>query len=155
MALRTTQAVRTRINRVNKKLVRNAKAFNKLVDEFATDLLPAEFLIFKRALALEALVRIVQKTPVDTGRARGNWQVGVGQIPTSVLERIDLTGQQVIGDEAEKINFNLADVFETVFIANSLDYIIFLEDGSSEKQAPRGMVALTIAELNAGFRDSR
>ena len=65
--------------------------------------------------ANEALARIMNKTPVDTGRARAGW-------------RVAKTG---------KLKF-------TVF--NTVHYIIYLEFGHS-KQAPRGMVAITIQEL--------
>ncbi len=43
---------------------------------------------------------------------------------------------------------NLKDLgaFQIVYIANNVNYIIYLEDGTS-KQAPEGMVAITMQEL--------
>lgn len=41
-------------------------------------------------------------------------------------------------------------ISEPVFITNNLHYVIYLEHGSS-KQAPQGMVAVTLAEVEAGL----
>lgn len=79
-------------------------------------------------------------TPVDTGRARGNWQIGIGNDPTSELERKGYAG----GEELQKLD-NLESE-ETIYISNNLSYIRRLEYGWS-KQAPQGMVGVTVSHL--------
>jgi hypothetical protein len=88
------------------------------------------------ALALAVDTRIVQGTPVDTGRAQANWFMSEGVMRTDTTEsktpeaRPRLTGNTVI------------------FIANSLPYIVPLEYGHSS-QAPQGMVRKALAEVAA------
>jgi hypothetical protein len=97
-----------------------------------------------RNLALDAGGRIVERTPVDTGRARGNWNFSIGTVDGSTTEDTDKTGTVTIskirsGTKAAKFG-------DTVYIANGLPYIHRLEYGWS-KQAPAGMVRVVAAEL--------
>lgn len=90
--------------------------------------------------------RIIKGTPVDTGRARGNWIPSIGSVPLGVSSLNDASG--ALMDTAEVTNrIKMGDTF---FLTNNLPYIQRLEYGSS-KQAPRGMVRRairqTIAEL--------
>lgn len=101
-----------------------------------------------RWVALEALRRVVMKTPVDTGRARGSWQVAVSVRPTGEVDIYDKDGGATIAEGSREI----AQVgpYETIYIASNLSYILPLEEGHS-RQAPNGMVATTISELQAFF----
>jgi len=96
----------------------------------------------KRGLLLEATGRIVDRTPVDTGRARGNWQASSGQPVEGVLDRLDPGGTVAVQAAAQV----RAVDGEDLYLVNNLPYIKRLEDGWSQ-QAPQGMVALTVAEL--------
>ena len=100
-----------------------------------------------RGVALEAQAKIMKRTPVDTGRARANWNTTVGDPDTSV--RMDASKGDVGPKKKEGEAVIRATKFsegERVFIANGLPYVEFLEHGSS-KQAPSGMVSVTMAEL--------
>lgn len=118
--------------------------FSLEVEQFAKGLMPKQVLILQKKIALEALARVVQKTPVDTGRARGNWQVTVG---TPAEGELAVTGR------VEPASSGLAALkpFDVVYIVNNVDYIIYLEGGSSG-QAPAGMVAVTVEELRSMFK---
>lgn len=125
-----------------------AAAFAVQIDRelAATD---EEFRLIVRSLALQALSRIVQRTPVDTGRARGNWTVSIGAADGSVTANLDPGGAGAIADgNAVLAQFENYEGFPSIFIQNNLPYIERLEDGYSS-QAPGGMVALTVAELRA------
>jgi hypothetical protein len=134
---------------MNKDLADNLAAFNKEVDAFAKTLVPQKLVLFQKKLVLEALRRIVMKTPVDTGRARGNWQVTIAEPAEAQIDVKDKDGTAVIAAGMAAI----ADLPPNmvVWISNNLDYIEALEDGHSG-QAPQGMVALTIAELTEMFQ---
>ena len=103
-------------------------------------------LVVPRKVALEVLRRVVMRTPVDTGRAKGNWQVSVGSPTLGETERKDKTPKGV-ADIAESIptieSWDAANV--AIFIMNNVPYIQRLEDGYSD-QASSGMVKLTVAE---------
>jgi hypothetical protein len=89
---------------------------------------------------------VILKTPVDTGRARASWKVGVGEIDTSVAPEGPNDGGQALVEGTAEI-FDIKKPART-WITNSIPYIGALEDGSS-KQAPQGMVKLTAAEVKA------
>jgi hypothetical protein len=103
-----------------------------------------------KKVAFEVLKRVVEKTPVDTGRARGNWIVSVGAPDHSADGAEDKSsgGLATVSREATKIKAISEPA--TIFVQNNLPYIEKLENGSSV-QAPAGMVAVTIAEIQAGF----
>ena len=111
--------------------------------------IPAAVAEASRGLARDVLEGVVLRTPVRSGRARANWQVGLARPPEGVLEAADPDGRTAIAGGAATIA--RARPFETIWITNNLPYIGALEHGSS-KQAPRGMVAATLAALAARRR---
>lgn len=93
-----------------------------------------------RVIAMAMLNEIVLRSPVDTGRFRGNNIVSVGAPVYTSTVNIDPTG-------AETINQGLSamtglEPFTQVFIQNNLPYAVPLEDGHS-KQAPAGIYAVS------------
>ena len=94
-----------------------------------------------RTIAIDAHNRVTTKTPVRTGRARGNWNVKAGSPDLTINE-------SVAGSQTPSLK--KGDGNGPIYITNSLPYIQKLEDGHS-KQAPAGMVLTTIAELDAGI----
>lgn len=120
----------------------------------------AEKIDLNLALTVERLVldifnRITERTPVDTGRARQSWQIGVGSINTYVPGSLGASKGTNKGAASPPENpkaifptdLNI-DGTEIVYITSSLPYIEKLENGSST-QAPAGMVRLSIAEVEA------
>ena len=101
---------------------------------------------FMRALALEAVGRIARRTPVDTGRARGNWQTTLGRPAVGTIEvegsPAAMSALAVSRAKAAVAGYKSGDIH----IVNNLPYIGNLENGSS-RQAPSGMVQVTVAEL--------
>lgn len=104
--------------------------------------------------------QIVKKTPVDTGRARGNWNVSVGSADLSVTERTMKRGLKHKEGDID------ADGDEPIFISNNLPYIRTLEyggypnppksksgktAGGYSKRAPNGMVGVTLANSESIF----
>lgn len=91
-----------------------------------------------RKAALVALRDLVLATPVDTGRARGNWQVEIGG---SVVGESGFEDKS--GDAAIRIGTATISTFGkgdgSIFIGNNVPYIGRLNEGSSA-QAPAGFV---------------
>lgn len=93
-----------------------------------------------RVIAMAMLNEIVLRSPVDTGRFRGNNIVSVGAPVYTNTANVDPTG-------AETINRGISamsglEPFTQVFIQNNLPYAVPLEDGHS-KQAPAGIYAVS------------
>jgi len=102
-----------------------------------------------RKIALQMFTRIILKSPVDTGRFRGNWQIAIGSVPDGTLELDDKTGTATIAKGAAiALGMNAGDI---VYFANNLPYARRLEEGYSQ-QAPAGMVALTVQEFQSIVR---
>jgi len=121
--------------------------FNKEIQDFAKTV-PDKVTELQKKIVLEALRRLVQKTPVDTGRARGNWQVTIGNPAGGQLDTTDADGQATIAAGLAAIA-GLPD-YQVVWISNNVDYIENLEHGHSQ-QAPEGMLSITIGELRTMF----
>lgn len=91
-----------------------------------------------RAVALAVDKHIVLATPVDTGRARANWQVGVNQEKTDIVESTDKSGMQSISKGSSDIA-KAKSPNDVIYITNNLPYIQRLNEGHSS-QAPAGFV---------------
>ena len=107
-------------------------------------------------LAVDVHSGVTKRTPVDTGRARASWMISQGDPDLSVAPDMgDGDGKNkgagsppsdpIIPPPTIK-----SDGESKVWITNSLPYIERLENGHS-KQAPAGMVAVTIAQIMTEF----
>lgn len=96
-----------------------------------------------RTATLELFSGVIKATPVDTGRARGNWQTTVGAPAKGRLEREDKSGSEAIAEVEAKTPEGAGQV---TMLTNNLPYIDELEFGSS-KQAPQGMVRTNLTRL--------
>lgn len=96
----------------------------------------ADRLVRRCALAIDATV--VLATPVDTGRARGNWQVEIGSPASGVTDSLDPSGAGAVREGKGVIESYKGDK-NGIYITNNLPYIERLNQGWS-KQAPAGFV---------------
>ena len=105
----------------------------------------------KAQVVLDLHESIVRKTPHDTGSAKINWRVSKGFAPTDTVKT---DGLSLSRQQAESISMAAAKQAVSnggsgpLFITNNLEYIPYLENGSSN-QAPAGMIALSIEEIKA------
>jgi len=104
-----------------------------------------------RATALAIDSAVVTATPVDTGRARSNWQVSIGSPILSVRESYSqgaAAGQFAMAQARAVIEGYKSG--QTIFINNNLPYIGRLNDGWSA-QAPAGFIRFAVlVGVNAG-----
>lgn len=98
-----------------------------------------------RATALQALTGVIERSPVRTGRFRGNNQVTVGRETDEVLDRDDKSGRATLADGQRTIS-GVSKPFTYIVIQNGLPYAGVLEAGSST-QAPMGIFAATFESL--------
>lgn len=99
----------------------------------------AESVVRKTALELQS--GMIEKSPVDTGRFKGNFQVGLGAINIAANDAPDKQGGAAIG-RAETVLAGWKPG-QSIWLTNSLPYARRLEEGHSQ-QAPYGMVRLTV-----------
>lgn len=132
------------LNQFGDKIKRVAINVPKNADEIA------------RKVALVADQTITMATPVDTGRARANWQVGIGSAPAGTVE---YSGG---GSSAASYSIGAAHSVVTtyrgqpggIWLVNNLPYIQRLNEGWSA-QAPAKFVEQAIDTAVTAIRDSK
>ena len=108
-----------------------------------------------RGTAISLFGRIIKRTPVDSGRLKGNWQVDVNQPATGNVENIDATPVKAMsGGSAIKIQAGIGkpSLSDTIYMVNNLPYAKTIEGGSST-QAPSGMVAVSLTEFKRVLKE--
>ena len=97
-----------------------------------------------RSSALAIFRGVILGTPVDEGRARGNWQASVHAPITKETETKDKGGHSTIS-KAESVTGS-AKLGDVVYLANNLPYIGKLNSGSST-QAPAMFVEANVKRV--------
>lgn len=105
----------------------------------------AELIVRKLFLLLFAW--LVQGTPVRTGRARNGWDTSTGSPSDYVPPEGSDSYPEPAPPVGEAQRFRLGMI---LWIVNNVNYIVPLDEGSSQ-QAPAGMTAVAIANLEAQF----
>lgn len=100
---------------------------------------------FIRKIALELLKKVTMKSPVDTGRFRANWMVGIGGAD-------ETTTENTVNDAMMRGSVVLTAyrALKQIHISNNLPYAAALEHGHSQ-QAPLGVAEISVAEIEAHF----
>lgn len=94
-----------------------------------------------RFFCLNLLRDVVLGTPVDTGRARANWQASIGSPATGIIDKGDKSGGQTANRGSRVAQKAAGEVF---YITNNLPYIYRLEFEGHSNQAPAGWVRTSI-----------
>lgn len=110
-----------------------------------------------REVALAADRTVVLATPVDTGRARANWQASLGQ-PASGTVNVAPGKRASAGAATAQAEGVIAGYkggpSSAIFLTNNLPYIVPLNNGHS-KQAPAGFVERAVAAVQRAARRAR
>lgn len=103
-----------------------------------------------RKVFLEIGSAIVQKSPVLSGRFRANWNFALNSPNFGTSETTDKAGSVALaGLQSGVVTYRLGD---TMYFTNALPYSRRLEYDSWSKQAPSGMVRVTVVEFTQYFR---
>lgn len=101
----------------------------QLADE--TPKVKAELVKGIRKIALDMLTGCVLGTRVDTGRARGGWQLGVNHSPEGETGILGTEGQVagvVISNGEAKLKTAPADLGDSYYVSNNVEYISHLDE---------------------------
>ncbi|WP_275150686.1 hypothetical protein [Citrobacter koseri] len=92
--------------------------------------------------------RVVDMSPVDTGRFRSNWEIGQDVVPDSAQPEMGPypRGPEVKARLASQAGAITRDV-RFIFLANTLPYAYRLEMEGWSKQAPAGMLRVVVPEF--------
>jgi hypothetical protein len=145
----------------------NARSFSVDIQRLVAGLAADAVVKATQKLALDALRSLILKSPVGFppnwknpapkgyvgGQFRGAWQLSVGSPGTGITgkSRPGQTGSKTAAAAAasEAVGeLSKIRAYDPVYIVNGLPYAERLENGWSQ-QAPLGMVALTVSELQS------
>jgi hypothetical protein len=99
--------------------------------------------VIVRKVVIDMTVAMVRMSPVDTGRFRGNWMIGVGSPDVSTIDAVDPDGSTTVARITSAVGSVQAG--GVVYITNSLPYARRLEYGwSKQAPSPPGIVRLTV-----------
>lgn len=133
----------------------NHTSFKSLSDRLAKVAVQVEdnSVVVAKKATFAGLQAAVLATPVDEGTARSNWNVSVREPDTESTREAYVKGNNLGQGESQNANraivagsdkikqYKYAD--RKLFITNNLNYIGFLDQGSSE-QAPQGMTQFAL-----------
>jgi hypothetical protein len=104
-----------------------------------------------RNLSIMLFTGILYGTPVDTGAARGGWYTSKNFPIMGGTGRLSPDGR-LVTDEIKTVCMS-AKFNEILFFVNTVEYIVPLEYGHSQRQAPRGMVRINVARVKRMVRE--
>jgi hypothetical protein len=127
--------------------VARAKQFSIDLTRWGTSLEKEQAPQFIRKIALELLKKVTMKSPVDTGRFRANWMVGIGGAD-------ETTTDSTVNDAMMRGSIVLTGykTLKQIHLSNNLPYAAALEHGHSQ-QAPLGVAEISVAEIEAHFNE--
>lgn len=109
------------------------------------DELQADYNTLVRRFVFGVYSRVIRKSPVDTGRFRGNWIISIGKPLATTFDQFNKNASVFINNNPAAIESFNVDRDSKLIIQNNLPYAEKLEQGSS-KQAPSGMLDISIRE---------
>lgn len=98
---------------------------------------------------------LVNRSPVDTGRFRGNWQVTADRPAMHALNNYDREGADTIAEGKRAVYAMLrgGGAVKQIWFSNMLIYANALEYGHS-KQAPAGVAGVVAVRLRSYLADA-
>jgi hypothetical protein len=102
-----------------------------------------------RVIAMAMLNEIVLRSPVDTGRFRGNNIVSVGAPVYTASPDVDPTGAATIQKGLNAMSG--LEPYTQVFIQNNLPYAQALENGHSKQAPPRGIYEVSFHGVSQAY----
>lgn len=107
-----------------------------------------------RKVGLDAYRGLLGRSPVDTGRFRGNWRIGINSVDKSTTEETAPAGEKAAALE----QIGAAKFGDSIYLSNNLPYAGVLEHGmpgvtyadgrkAHSPQAPTGVLRNTFEDV--------
>ncbi|GAI23301.1 unnamed protein product [marine sediment metagenome] len=113
------------------------------IDQIESDLVKQA-----RIIAMALLGEVIERSPVDTGRFRGNHTVSIGAPVFTDSPNLDKSGGST--KAAGQAALQGLKPYTVIYLQNNLPYAERLENGHS-KQAPNGVYGLAFTSVSAAF----
>jgi hypothetical protein len=144
------------------KKVLDFNQFNKAIEDMSARAYRRAVEATKR-VAYRLQKKVVEATPIDTGRAAGNWGLSVGKPiegyddpPTAGWSKSEVRARTI--SKARSMLKGYKEASQTIYLANNVPYITILEYGSNV-HAARAMLSTSMEEIvvelqQAGWLDT-
>lgn len=136
------------------------RSFAQKMRAYSNDI-PRQLNVIKQQLAIEFATEVIPATPVRSGRARGNWQAGIGSVPTAqVVGPFGGEGGLNNGGRGDNSLGQIQRIVERakpgqrIYIGNNVPYIERLNAGHS-KQAPSQFVQAALQRARETIKTQR
>jgi hypothetical protein len=111
-------------------------------------------------VARTVLTTLVTATPVDTSRAKSNWQVGLGSIPTQYKYPKPLKPASRSAGGSEALSEGYSTIakyvgFGILYITNNAPYIKYLNTNRPSAQAPPGFIESAMMNAREAIRSRK
>lgn len=100
-----------------------------------------------RGTLLDLASIIIENTPVDTGRLKGNWQASFDSPKKSTIDRTDKTRGKGVSSAAAKAEIDKYQPGQTFFLTNNLPYAYAIEIKGSRTTGPGDLLRKPVANL--------
>jgi hypothetical protein len=114
-----------------------------------------------RKLAFDGYEALLRRSPVDQGRFRASWRVGVNHFDLTVEPEFEEKsgvefGDPLRGDEHSYALDELAsvDAGDTIHLTNNLPYAVRLNSEGHSKQNTEGILEPALEEIRTKFVDT-
>lgn len=148
--------LKRKIEECNKRICKSGAELEKALNDYAEYAKKDAIYAFYAAV-MNAYARLVQRTPVDTGRARAGWHIEteVNEWKPELFEqshnsKIEL--QTFIEKEVRKLEEFALSEADKIYIMNNVEYILALEAGHSKQSS--GFIALFLEELKTQLQQA-
>jgi len=109
-------------------------------------------IVIKKA-EIRVFESVIMKSPVDTGRFRGNWIATTGTPSFMYYDDLKDKPGRVTKAAARSV-INESQIGGITYLVNNLPYAYRLEYGRYSQQAPNGMVRLSVAEFEQWLNEA-
>lgn len=104
-----------------------------------------KFQLFYKKFTIDLQTAVIQKTPVDQGQLHWNWFIGNAAPSNAFAEHTGNDKSGAIARNTALIN-SLNINGQVIYISNSLPYAHRIEYEGWSKQAPAGMLRVSVSE---------
>ena len=129
------------------------RGYDAGVRRYTEQTVPNKVRDLRDAAAFEAVATVVRMTIVDTGRAKGNWQVTAGQPAEGHTEDTDKSGAATLGAAQAAVSA-ARNPWTPIWLHNGLPYIKNMDLGlkNFSRTGALHMVDAAVARVRRMFR---
>lgn len=106
----------------------------------------------KKKARVKDSMDIIAPAGYTGGRFKGNWQIGIDNEPSGETSRVDASGSMTMA-VGNMVLEQFKVGMRTIYFVNNVPYAYRLEVEGHSRQAPEGMIRVTVKDFPSIFRE--